>query len=334
MRTLKIFLIIVLIFPVQIYAKREVKVATFSVMPPRISLDTKPQKVVDFMIDFWKKKIEQVLPDKPDLIVLPEACDRPDGFSSNWSVEKAYYEVRGDQILNFLSKVADDNNCYIVYSYKHKVDDGSFRNSSVMIDRSGKVIGRYNKNFPTIGEMNRGVKAGKSTPVVECDFGRVGMLICFDLLFEEIREDYAVERPDMLVFSSRYHGGFMQSVWAYTTQSYFVGCVEDSPELLSQIYNPVGDVIASTTNYTDYVVATLNLDYEVVHLDNNWEKLDNLKAKYGSEVTIHDPGLVGVVLVMSNSNEVSSSQMLKEFGIKDWDHYYKSSVDYRNARLR
>ena len=334
MRTLKIYLIVILFFPLMVFAKREVKVATFSIMPPMISLDTDPQSVVDSMIGFWQNEINKVLPDKPDLIVLPEACDRPDGFSHNWNIEKRYYEARGDQILDFFKNIAKTNNCYIVYSYKHKVDDGSFRNASVMIDRTGKVIGEYHKNFPTIGEMNRGVKAGSSTPVVNCDFGRVGMTICFDLLFEEVREDYAAQRPDMLVFSSRYHGGMMQSVWAYTTQSYFVTSVEDSPGLLSQIYNPMGEVVASTTNYFDYVVSTINLDYEVVHLDDNWGKLDRLKEKYGSDVTIHDPGYLGVVLVTCETDKISAKQMLREFEIKDWDDYYKRSVEFRNEHVR
>ena len=310
------------------YAKKEVKIATFSIMPPIIDLNTDPQKVVDMMIGFWKEEIDKVLPDHPDLIVLPEACDRPDGFSHDWTIEKRLYQTRGNQFLDFVSGVAKANQCYIVYSFKKEMPDGSFRNNSVMIDRNGNIIGTYNKNFPTIGEMNRGVKAGNSTPIVECDFGRVGMLICFDLLFEELRDKYALLRPDLLLFSSRYHGGFMQSVWAYTTQSYFVGSVEDCPELPSEIYSPVGEKVAYTTNYHEYVVATVNLDYEVVHLDYNWEKLDALKKKYGEEVIIHDPGYEGVVLVSSESDTISVKEMLKEFDIEKWDDYYQASVIY------
>ena len=310
-------------------AKKEVKVATFSIMPPIIDLHTDPQKVVDMMIDFWKTEIDKVLPDQPDLIVLPEACDRPQNFYIDWDIEKTLYRVRGNQFIDFLDSVAINNHCYIVYSFKKELPDGSFRNNSIMIDRNGKTIGVYNKNFPTIGEMNRGVKAGKSITVVNCDFGRVGMTICFDLLFDEIRENYAKERPDMIVFSSRYHGGIMQSIWAYTTQAYFVSCVEDRPYMPSEVYNPVGEKVAFTTNYHEYVVATVNLDYEVVHLDNNWEKLAALKEKYGREVTIHDPGYVGVVLVSSESDKVSATEMLKEFDIKNWDDYYQRSVKYK-----
>jgi hypothetical protein len=315
------------------YARKDVTIATFSVMPPRIPLSTDPEEVVQRMIAFWDDEISRVLPDHPDLIVLPEACDRPDGFSGHWNIEKRFYEVRGDRILHHFQKMAEDHHCYIVYSYKHKVADGSFRNTSVMIDRQGKVIGAYNKNYPTIGEMGRGVKAGKEPVIVETDFGRVGFLICFDLLFEDLRDAYARMKPDMLIFSARYHGGIMQSTWAYTTRSWFVSSVEDVPKLPSEVYSPLGERIAATTDYMDYVVTTINLDYDLVHLDQNWKKLEALKEKYGRDVTIHDPGFIGALLVTSNSKEKSVKDMLDEFDIKDWNDYYIRSVSYRNEHL-
>ena len=317
-----------------VMGKKEVTVATFSVEPPLIPLNTDPEVIVNKMIGFWQERIERVLPDRPDLIVLPEACDRPADFAAHWDIEKRYYEVRGDRILKYFQSVAKENNCYIVYAYKHKVKDGSFRNSSVMIDRQGKVIGVYNKNYPTIGEMKRGVKAGKGPVIVETDFGKVGFLICFDLLFEDLRDAYAGLKPDMLIFSARYHGGIMQSTWAYTTRSWFVSSVEDPPRLPSEVYDPLGHRVASTNNYQESVVATINLDADLVHLDMNWEKLDSLKQKYGRQVSIFDPGYIGAVLVSSNSDKVSVQEMLKEFGIKDWDDYYSRSVKYRNEHLK
>ena len=47
----------------------------------------------------------------------------------------------------------------------------------------------------------------------------------------------------------------------------------------SEIRNPLGEVIASTTNYFNYAVVTVNLDRKLVHLDNNWGILVALKKK-------------------------------------------------------
>ena len=48
----------------------------------------------------------------------------------------------------------------MVYSYKRILGDGTIRNSSVLNDRQGKVTGVYDKNYPTISEMDRGIIRG------------------------------------------------------------------------------------------------------------------------------------------------------------------------------
>ena len=173
--------------------KGYVKIATIGSGPAAVAGGTEPQKVVDKMISHWRGKFAQILPDKPDLIVVPEACDRPSGFSLE--NQRQYYQVRKDQVQNFIAKVARENNCYIVYSAHREIPDGTRRNSSVLIDRKGNVAGVYNKNHPTIGEIEKGILCGRDAPVIECDFGRVAMAICFDLNFDELRLKCVKAKP-------------------------------------------------------------------------------------------------------------------------------------------
>src|SRR5690606_37822418 len=131
--------------------------------------------------------------------------------------------------------------------------------------------------------MEGGIQTGSDPSIVETDFGRVALTICFDLNFDELREEYAKAKPDIVLFSSVYHGGLMQAAWAYSCRSYFVSAI-GQPRVPSEILSPVGEVIATSTNYFNYATATINLDYELVHLDYNWSKLNTLKAKYGDAV--------------------------------------------------
>ncbi|MHC4434001.1 MAG: nitrilase-related carbon-nitrogen hydrolase [Planctomycetota bacterium] len=133
-----------------------VTIATLGPSPITVGADTDPQQVVNKVIAHWKHHFSRVLPDRPDLIVVPEACDRPRGISPDRL--KDYFRIRKNQVRDYFAQVARDNNCYVVYSAKRAVADGTWRNSSVMIDRKGKVVGIYNKNHPTIGE-NDGVSA-------------------------------------------------------------------------------------------------------------------------------------------------------------------------------
>jgi predicted amidohydrolase len=284
---------------------------------------------VERMIEFWRQRIAAVLPDKPDLIVLPELCDRYGGMTPD--EYKAYYAVRGDRVLDFMRRTAKENACYIAYPTALAMPDGTWRNSTVLIGRDGETAGIYHKNYPTIGDIDRnGTLAGKDAPVFDTDFGRVGMAICFDLNFEELMHRYAAQRPDLILFSSYYHGGLMQNVWAYCCRSYFVGSVAG---LENNIIDPLGAVVARSAHHHRRITTAINLDYQVVHLDENREKLAAVKAKYGPGVTISDPGYVGAVLLSSSLDDVTSAEMVQEFKIELWDEYYRRSADHRDRVL-
>jgi len=307
--------------------KGRVTIATIGSRPATVAADAEPQKVVDKMVAHWRRKFAQVLPDRPDLIVVPEACDRPSGLSREKL--RQYYTVRKDQVQNFFAETARQNNCYMVYSAHREMPDGTQRNSSVLIDRNGDVAGIYNKNHPTIGEIEKGILCGRDAPVIECDFGRVAMAICFDLNFDELRLKYVKAKPDLIIFSSMYHGGLMQAYWAYSCRCHFVGAIAGRATP-SEIRNPLGQVVASNTNYFDFAVATVNLDSALVHLDYNWERLRKLKAKYGPKVKITDPGCLGAVLVASEHETVSVDEMIKEFEIEMLDDYFARALTHRH----
>ena len=163
--------------------------------------------------------------------------------------------------------------------------------------------------------------------MIECDFGRVGCALCFDLNFDELRLQYVKLKPDLMLFCSMYHGGMMQNYWAYSCRCHFVGAVwRGNP---SRIIAPTGEVVASTTNYFDYVTARINLDCRLAHLDGNWEKLSALKEKYGPNVRVHDPGRMGSVLISSEADEATVKDMVKEFKIELLDDFLERCLAHR-----
>ena len=299
-----------------------IRVATVGPRPISVRRETPPAEVVQLMVEHWQSKLEQVLPDRPDLIVVPEACDRPADFPLD--VRIPYYRERGEQILDLFRRTAAEHSCHVVYSAARELEDSTWRNSSHLLGPRGETIGVYNKNHPVIEETTEaGILCGKDAPVFECDLGRVACAICFDLNFDELRLHYASCRPELILFSSMYHGGLMQTMWAYSCRSYFVAAIAGPP---SEIRNPFGEIVASTTNYRDYAVADLELDFCVAHLDYNRERLTALKKQYGPEVSIHDPGHVGSVLVASLHPDRTAVEMAEEFEIELVDDYFERAL--------
>lgn len=298
---------------------------------PRASSSSASQTMVEEVIRFWKKELVQVWPSSPDLVVLPEAADRPGGLSMQEQFK--YFRIRGEQVLDYFRKEATVHHCYIALGTKRQLQDSSWRNSVILIDRKGAIKGIYNKNFPTLDEIEAGILPADEAPVFDLDFGRVACAICFDLNFHELLHRYQSQHPDLILFSSVYHGGPEQNTWAYQCRSYFVSAIAD-PGIPSEIRNPLGEVIASSTNYYHYTVATINLDFRMAHLDYNWDKLAALKAKYGNRISIHDPGKLGSVLISSEDPHLSTDQMLLGTNIELLDEYFSRARRLRLAAIK
>lgn len=264
-------------------------------------------------------RIDLVLPDQPDLIVMPECCDMPINVGTEQQFH--FYRERGDDILHFLGTIAAANHCYIAYPSIRQVEDGTWRNSLQLLDRSGTLVGSYNKNHPVIGE---GVLSGRDAAIMKCDFGTVGAAICFDLNFDELRLKIRDTRPDIILFPSMFHGSFLQSYWAYSCRAHFVSSICNP--MPSSILSPVGHMLAQTTPHYETVTATVNLDCAVIHLDKHRDKLRAMKSKYGRKVKVHDPGYLGSVLISSETEQFTIQDIMNEFHLTLVDEYFAHSL--------
>ncbi len=63
------------------------------------------QAAVDGMIEHWKGRFAQVLPDEPDLIVVPECCDRYPEHAMEVRLE--YYRFRDRQLADYFSALPE-----------------------------------------------------------------------------------------------------------------------------------------------------------------------------------------------------------------------------------
>lgn len=300
---------------------RKIKISVVASSGPAVDASLSLEAGVGKATDHLRGQIAQVLPDKPDLIVLPEACDRPSNFNGQKIFD--YYHLRGERVLEALAGIAREHSCYITYPAIRSLPDGTWRNSVQLIDRRGAVVAIYDKYHPLVSEIEAGIKSGTDAVVAECDFGRVGFAICFDLNFDEIRQKYLKARPDLMLFCSMYHGGLMQAYWAYSGRMFFAASVSGVGGF---IISPVGALVKKSTNYFNYVTAGINLDCVVAHLDFNWERLSALRAKYGAKVQIIDPGYLGSVLVSSEADNISARDMAREFELELLDDYFARSL--------
>lgn len=277
------------------------------------------------MKNYWRDRFMQVAPENPDFIVLPEACDRI--LNIDEEIAEDYTWFRENESFQFFNGLAKEFNAAVVYNIR--LDN---YNTTVACSRSGDVVGKYIKTFPMTTEMEQGIIPGTGALVFRVDgIKKAGFATCFDLNFKELMDEYAELKPDVMFFNSMYHGGLAQKSWAYGTRSFFVSSICGRE---SAITAPNGRILASTTNYTDYCTANVNLDCELIHLDFHWEKLNAMKQKYREGVVIDDIGYLGSVLVYSEMENKSIEDLISEFEFTKLDDYLNYAREFRKSHLK
>ena len=74
-------------------------------------------------------------------------------------------------------------------------------NSSVVIDRQGELLGTYDKQH--LWALERFYfRSGCDCPVFDTDFGRIGVMICYDMGFPEVARMLALQGADLILCPS------------------------------------------------------------------------------------------------------------------------------------
>ncbi|MCC7261975.1 MAG: carbon-nitrogen hydrolase family protein [Candidatus Latescibacteria bacterium] len=252
---------------------------------------------------------------RPDLIVLPETLCRN------------YVEaVPGGPTTRLLAGLARKYNTLITVPVRQRVK-GKIYNVLALLDRRGHVAGVYRKYIPVYPEFDHGTCAGEGATLIPTEFGPVGCAICFDLNFSELREQYKVLGPKLLLFSSMYHGGVVQNWWALDLHAFFAGSVYRGTPC--SIIDPQGTTLAQSNNYEPWAAARINLDFEVIHLDRNQARYGDIHRQYGDQVRIVTAGQVGTSVLYSESPERTAADLVAEFDLMRLDDYFAWSRQLR-----
>lgn len=138
-----------------------------------------------------------------DIIVLPEYSDvlanTPDGETFVKAIEK-YSPIIDKQA----KETAKRCNALVFANYGYKTERG-YRNTTHVIDKYGKEVGRYFKAHPAPSELkNDGIdtdyaKDNNGVYTVELDGLKFGFRTCYDFYFYEDIVEMAREKLDIII---------------------------------------------------------------------------------------------------------------------------------------
>ena len=77
---------------------------------------------------------------------------------------------------------------------------GKLSSYVVLFNRTGKIVGCYQKTHPTIPEQSIGIKPGKDLTVYKLDCANVGIMTCMDIEYPEVAQVLMLRGADLLLF--------------------------------------------------------------------------------------------------------------------------------------
>ena len=133
-----------------------------------------------------------------DIVSTPECFEgiSMDNYKKNELKYKNLIEEIPGSIFERIAAIAKKYNMNIVANY-HEKDSDEIYNTSILVDRKGKLVGRYRKvHLPPRERWI--VIPGSEFTVLESDVGNVGFATCYDIMFPEHCRAMALNGADII----------------------------------------------------------------------------------------------------------------------------------------
>jgi predicted amidohydrolase len=207
---------------------------------------------------------------RPDIVCLPEAINM---VGTHLSYVEAAEPIPGPT-TKALGEVAKRLAFYVVASLMER-DGKCVYNTAVLLGRDGEIVGKYRKVYLPREEVEGGVTPGDGYRVFQTDFGKVGMMICWDVQYVDPARALAAQGADVILLPIWGGDVTLAKARAIENHVYLVTSGYDMPTF---IIGPLGSVLAQASKEKPVVS-------QVVDLDERYRQtwLGDMKARFWKE---------------------------------------------------
>ncbi|HWA86044.1 MAG TPA: carbon-nitrogen hydrolase family protein [Opitutus sp.] len=246
-----------------------------------------------------------------DLMVFTEFAiqRRSDGKAADQAVE-----LRGE-VLDSLGAVAREHHMWLVVPMTLR-ERARISNAAVLFNRAGGVAGIFRKVHPMVddaGVFEGGVTPGNSYPVFDCDFGRLGILICWDMGYDEVWDALAAGGAEIVALPTASPQTLRPSAEALRHHYYVV---TSPPRDNASLYDPIGRPVARITE-PGVLVHEIDLSYAILHWNERLHEGHALTERFGNKVGYEYSTREDTGIFWSNDPRTSIGEMVREFGLRE-----------------
>jgi predicted amidohydrolase len=207
---------------------------------------------------------------KADIVCLPEGITLV-GTGKNY-LETS--EPVPGPTTDFMGRIAEAHNLYIVANIYEREGEAVY-NTSVLLDRKGKIAGKYRKVCLPREEIDGGLTPGDSFPVFATDFGMIGLMTCWDVFFPEPARILSRKGAE-IIFMPIWGGNLtLAKARAIENQIYLVS---SSYDMKTGIFDHEGNLIVEGTENNPVAIKTIDMNKRTL-----WPWLGDFKNRIPRE---------------------------------------------------
>lgn len=279
----------------------------------------------DQMADKVYRLLDNVLAYQPDFVCLPEIF--PFVYIGQKLTMKDMADISA-KVLDKFAAFSAKNNCYTICPV-YTMENGAMYNSSVLLDRNGKIAGKYNKIHPTEGEIKSGIACGGLVqPPVATQFGPVGMQICFDNNWDDgwiMLRKYGAK---IIFWLSAYGGGQTINTRAWRHKCFVATSTNKGT---SKICDISGITIAQSGFWNpNLYCGAINMEKVFLATWPYVNRFNEIRNKYGRKVKITTFDEEEWSIIESLSPDLQVNDILKEFELKTYEEHIASAEIVQN----
>ncbi len=302
----------------------------------RTTSDTPPRKVIvgTVMQSFWgeypglSKRSEQLtgIIDQMaaqakqaygrglDLAVLPETAIT--GEAGDDAVAHSV-SFEGEFKDSFARK-AREHACHIVVP-TYLLDSREKRvcsNAAILLGRKGDVLGTYRKVHLVVSlerrTMEGGATPGDALPVFDCDFGKLGIQICYDMNFGGGWAELARRGAELIAWPTQ---SPQTSQPAFRARQHRCYIASSTWRHNASIFEPTGKIAAQVRPPQSILVHELDLSYALLPWSAKLRNGEALRKAFGDKVGFRYYEDEDCGIFWSNDPKTTIGQMVRSIGV-------------------
>lgn len=214
--------------------------------------------------------IKQAAAKNADIVLLPEGITLA---GTGLTYLEASEPVPGPS-TEFLGRIAASLGIYIVANIYEREAEALY-NTSVLLDRKGRIFGKYRKVCLPREEIDGGLTPGDAFPVFDTDFGRIGLMTCWDLFFPEPARSLSRKGAE-IIFMPIWGGNLnLARARAIENQVYLVSSTYD---MKTGVFDRTGALLVEGTETDPVALARIDLNERIM-----WPWLGDFKSRIPRE---------------------------------------------------